>query len=609
MNWIRHNLAYVIVALIAVLLIFFTVQLQYLLLDIQPDQQAGIMAPGITATPLPTPRLLLPTSLPQAALPLPTPTALPAANGSAVVSTAPVNGAANTATNPVQNQPAAAEAAALSPEELLELDILSAPNLTTSEDDAVLVEFIKDNPRAVGFIRYSSYLANQATLRAVKIQTANAAVEPNEDTVASGAYPFARPLLLYTAAVELKAKPQLEGYVGCYLNQLFTEIETVGYTPPSLAMYRDALDNFKATCQRCQMVGSSNPLFPEVPACTAAGIGSASLDITGGSTVYPLSERMKAIYQQAGFTGAINLEDIGTSGGFARFCEKGEADLVGASRLVKEKEQAQCRAINRELIAFPVGLDLVVVVVSRQNNFVEQLSFAQLRQLFTKALHWSELDPAWVNEPIVRAIPNKSRGTFTFFVEMLYAGSRSAPVAVAQAPVAQTKSAVVQSAFPPTPTPVSPAPQSPGGRADFRIGYINRDDGCAFATEVIQTLLTQALGYQVERVAFASSAELFAAFGGELTNRIDWTMCYNAATDQRYFAQNRTPLSVVGEGYRPDAAIVSSKAMQRVLQQELPCVYTLLKNFKLTDADLRTASATNWLADHQALVETWTSCR
>lgn len=603
MNWIRHNLAYVIVALIAILLILFTVQLQYLLRDLQPDKQASNVAQAATITPL----LLQPAVLPQAsAVALPSPTPLPTIN---TVSAA--SAAANVA-NPAQKQPALAEAAALSPEELLEIDMLSAPNLTTSEDDAVLVDFIKSNPRAVGFIRYSSYLANQDSLRAVKIQTANAIVEPNEDTVASGAYPFSRPLLLYTSAADLKAKPPLEGYLGCYLNHLFTEIATVGYTPPSLAMYRDAVDNFKASCQRCQMVGSSNPLFAEMPACIAEGMGPAQLDITGGSTVYPLSERMKAIYQQAGFTGAISVEDIGTSGGFERFCEKGEADLVGASRLVKEKEQQHCQAINRELVAFPVGLDLVVVVVSRQNDFVEQFSFAQLRLLFTKAMRWSEINPAWIDDPIVRAIPNKSRGTFTFFVEMLYAGS-SAPGAVAQAPAGQARPAGAQQPAPPTAPPALPAAppvtNTPARRADFRIGYLERNDGCALATEIVQRILEQELGYRVERVAFASAGELFAGFAGELANRIDWTMCYNTPADQPYLAQNGTLLSLIGEGYSASYAIVSSRAMQRVLQQELPCVYTLLKTFKLTDEDLRTSSAASWLVDHQALVQTWTSCR
>lgn len=608
MNWIRNNLAYVLVTVIAILLIFFTVQLQYLLRDLPLDTQPNEVAQVITPTALPTPLLLQPTVAVQAPAVTPAnPAPLPAVNTGA--------SPADNAAAPVQNQAAAEAAPALSPEELLEIEMLDATNLTTSEDDAVLVDFIKANPNAIGFIRYSSYQANQVILRAVKIQTGvgNMPVEANEASVASGAYPFSRPLLLYTAVTDMKSKPQLEGYIGCYLNHLFTEIVEVGYTAPTLAMYRDALDNFKATCQRCQMVGSSNPLFPSVPACTAEGIAPVSMDITGGSTVYPLSARMSELYKAAGFTGAIALEDIGTSSGFERFCEKGEADLVNASRLVKEKEQAACQAINRELVSFPVGLDLVVVVVSQENSFVQQLSFDQLRQLFTNAIRWSEIDSAWPAESIVRAIPNKSRGTFTFFVEMLYAGSSSVAAAIAQAPMA-AQPLPTPTTPPALPTPSPTNTTAPIGRADFRIGTLDRNDDCLAATAIVQAILADELGYQVEQVPFPSAAALFAAFsGGKAEERIDWSLCYTAPTDQPYLEQNRTALNLINANYREvdgiRYGIVSSQAMLRVLRQETPCIYGLLEKFMLASDDLRSQSASTWLDVHQEVVQTWTNCR
>lgn len=608
MNWIRHNLAYVLVTVIAILLIFFTVQLQYLLRDLPIDAQPSEVVQVITPTALPTPLLLQPTVAVQALAVTPAnPAPLPAVNTGA--------SPADSAAAPVQNQAVVEAAPALSPEELLEIEMLGATNLTTSEDDAVLVDFIKANPNAVGFIRYGSYQANQGSLRAVKIQTVagGMAVEANEESVTSGAYPFSRPLLLYTSAADIKAKPQLEGYLGCYLNHLLTEIESVGYTPPSIAMYRNALDNFKATCQRCQMVGSSNPLFPSVPACTVDGTAPVSMDITGGSTVYPLSARMSELYKAAGFTGAISLEDIGTSSGFERFCEKGEADLVNASRLVREKEQTACQAINRELVAFPVGLDLVVVVVSQENSFVQQLSFAQLHQLFTNTIRWSEIDPSWPAESIVRAIPNKSRGTFTFFVEMLYAGSSSSEAAIAQAPVApQPQRTPTIPPAAPTPLPTNTA--APAGRADFRIGTLDQDNDCRAATAIVQAILTDELGYQIEQVPFPSANALFAAFsGGKAEERIDWSLCYTDPADQPYLEQSRTSLSLINENYYEvdgkHYGIVSGRAMLRVLRQETPCIYGLLEKFTLASDDLRTQSASTWLDGHQEVVQTWTNCR
>ena len=126
-------------------------------------------------------------------------------------------------------------------------------------------------------------------------------------------------------------------------------------------------------------------------------------------------------------------------------------------------------------------------MVSQENSFVQQLSFDQLRQLFTNAIRWSEIDSAWPAESIVRAIPNKSRGTFTFFVEMLYAGSSSAAAAIAQAPMA-AQPLPTPTTPPALPTPSPTNTTAPIGRADFRIGTLDRNDDCLAATAIVQEI-------------------------------------------------------------------------------------------------------------------------
>ena len=509
----------------------------------------------------------------------------------------------------------------LDPEEVLELEILDAANLTTSEEDGVLVQMIRSNPLAIGFIRYSSYLQNQDSLRALKIVSGSGIpIEANEDTVASGAYPFSRPLLIYTSSAAIQAKPALEGYMGCYLNRIFDEIEDVGYTAPSLPMYRDALENFQASCQRCLMSGSTNPLFPEVPACSPADVAMDPLTLTGGTTVYPLSARMIDLYRQAGFTGEMQIEDIGTGNGFERFCETGDADLVNASRLVKDDEEALCTANGRELIAFPVGLDLVVVVVSKDNSFIEQASFWQLETLFTDALRWSEVDPTWPAEFITRAIPNKSRGTFSFFVEMLYAGASSEPTVVLQAPTVPS-TVVIATATPNVvaPTPAAsltspPLPDTPNTFIDYQLGYVEGDVPCTFATEVLQTVLQQEFDYSVELIPFASKDQLFEEFTNvNYLNRIDWTFCSVTPDDSAYLEQESSTLSIIGSPYYVVGAqqyqTVIYSALKWVLRREQPCIYSLLSNFSLDTDDLNGVTVTDWLNEHQELVQNWASCR
>jgi len=196
---------------------------------------------------------------------------------------------------------------------------------------------------------------------------------------------------------------------------------------------------------------------------------------------------------------------------------------------------------------------------------------------------------------------------------MLYAGSSSAAAAIAQAPMA-AQPLPTPTTPPALPTPSPTNTTAPIGRADFRIGTLDRNDDCLAATAIVQAILADELGYQVEQVPFPSAAALFAAFsGGKAEERIDWSLCYTAPTDQPYLEQNRTVLNLINANYREvdgiRYGIVSSQAMLRVLRQETPCIYGLLEKFMLASDDLRSQSASTWLDVHQEVVQTWTNCR
>jgi phosphate transport system substrate-binding protein len=143
-------------------------------------------------------------------------------------------------------------------------------------------------------------------------------------------------------------------------------------------------------------------------------------DITsaGSSTVFPLSERMAERFRDEGYTGNITIDSIGTGGGFERFCVNGETDIANASRAITDEELASCRAINREPIAFRIGTDGIAVVVSKENTFLTDVTMKQLAAIFSSsATNWSDVNPEWPNEPILRFSPGTDSGTFDFFVE------------------------------------------------------------------------------------------------------------------------------------------------------------------------------------------------
>jgi phosphate transport system substrate-binding protein len=148
---------------------------------------------------------------------------------------------------------------------------------------------------------------------------------------------------------------------------------------------------------------------------------SGEIITAGSSTVFPLSERMKQRFEEEGFTGNLTIDSIGSGAGFERFCVAGETDIANASRAIKSSEVESCQAIGREPLQFRVGTDALAVVVSSENDFVTDVTKAELALIFSTAVNWSDVRPEWPAEPIQRFIPGTDSGTFDYFVEAIMA--------------------------------------------------------------------------------------------------------------------------------------------------------------------------------------------
>lgn len=140
----------------------------------------------------------------------------------------------------------------------------------------------------------------------------------------------------------------------------------------------------------------------------------------GSSTVFPLAEVMAARFEDEGFAGQITIDSIGSGGGFERFCETGETDVSNASRVIKESEVESCQEIGRDPIEFRVGTDALAVTVSQENEFIENVTMEELALIFSTAETWTDVNPDWPDELIVRYIPGTDSGTFDYFVEEVF---------------------------------------------------------------------------------------------------------------------------------------------------------------------------------------------
>jgi phosphate transport system substrate-binding protein len=144
---------------------------------------------------------------------------------------------------------------------------------------------------------------------------------------------------------------------------------------------------------------------------------SGDIITAGSSTVFPLSERMAERFRDEGFSGNITVDSIGSGAGLERFCVAGETDIANASRAIEEDEIAACAAIGRTPIEFRVGTDALAIVVSHDNDFLTEVTLAELAQIFSTAVNWSDVRAEWPSEPIQRFSPGTDSGTYDYFVE------------------------------------------------------------------------------------------------------------------------------------------------------------------------------------------------
>ena len=293
-----------------------------------------------------------------------------------------------------------------------EARLLSVPNTVSSEDDNELVDGIKDDPYAIGFFGHAYYADNSDDLRAIAVDGA----QPTAEMAQSGEYYYTRPLYIYSAPEILADKPHVAGFTNFYLNHVNEVIEEIGYFPISDETLAQAKERWLAAN------GLETGDFSEIDPATLST--EEALAVTGSSTVYPVTRQMAINFRRAGYQGALDLQQTGTSGGFDAFCGSSRGpDIVDASRPILRAEVESCEKSRRTPVELQIGTDALAIAVSQNNDFLQDVSVEQLREIFTEYETWSEVDPSFPNEPIKRYVPGEDSGTLDFFSDATFARS------------------------------------------------------------------------------------------------------------------------------------------------------------------------------------------
>ena len=162
---------------------------------------------------------------------------------------------------------------------------------------------------------------------------------------------------------------------------------------------------------------------------TESSAQAGEVKIDGSSTVYPLSEAVSEEFRTGSPDVKVTVGESGTGGGFKKF-SRGETDINNASRPITSEEIELCKTGAVEFIELPIAYDGLVVVVNKQNTFVDHLTVAELKKLWEpeaqgKVKSWNQIRSSFPNQPINLYGAGTASGTYDYFTEAIVGKAKS----------------------------------------------------------------------------------------------------------------------------------------------------------------------------------------
>ena len=306
-------------------------------------------------------------------------------------------------------------------------------NTTFSEDDNVLVQGVASDRGGIGYFGFSYYANNVDALKAVPVvNDAGEAITPSNETINDGSYnPLSRPLFIYVSVASLE-REEVAAFVEYFLTDGTWLVDTpeVGYVQLPADIYAAALERVQGRVSGSAMAAaeegaSLGQIFgvedsQSMVADLSALEGEIAVD--GSSTVFPITEAMAeefGILTERGVRVTVGVS--GTGGGFKRFCA-GETDISDASRPIKDSEVELCTEAGIDFIEVPVAFDGLTVVINPDNDWVDQLTVAELNHIFRPddyATSWADVRDGFPDLEISLYAPGADSGTFDYFTEAI----------------------------------------------------------------------------------------------------------------------------------------------------------------------------------------------
>lgn len=150
---------------------------------------------------------------------------------------------------------------------------------------------------------------------------------------------------------------------------------------------------------------------------TGAGDLQGTISIDGSSTVFPITEAVAEEFMRENPGVRVTIGVSGTGGGFSKFT-RGVTDISNASRPIKPEEAAQAAANGVTYIELPVAYDGLAVVVHPGSDFVECLTVAELRAIWSPGStvnNWSQVRAGFPDRALRLYGAGTDSGTYDYF--------------------------------------------------------------------------------------------------------------------------------------------------------------------------------------------------
>lgn len=119
----------------------------------------------------------------------------------------------------------------------------SRTDYTASEDDNVLIKGVSGSKFGLAYFGHGYYEANKGKVKPLAIDGGKGPIEPTDANVNNETYPLARALYIYVNTASA-ARPEVDGFVNFYLNNVSELAHQTGYLPLPEARLKQAKDRY-----------------------------------------------------------------------------------------------------------------------------------------------------------------------------------------------------------------------------------------------------------------------------------------------------------------------------------------------------------------------------